>query len=117
MPAIGCILGTNGYIWIYSQTGDDQLATGHERKLMAILRNSILVLQKARIPIFKETILKVLDMQAETELEPRDMVENFEILAATARSMIEVEISQRQPIDFAALMEQVEQGDFIEVNE
>ena len=52
-----------------------------ERKLMAMLRNSILVLLKAKVPIFKDTILKVLDMQAETEIEPRDMLENFEVLA------------------------------------
>lgn len=48
---------------------------------MAILRNSILVLLKAKVPIFKDTILKVLDMQAETMIEPRDMLENFEVLA------------------------------------
>ena len=60
---------------------------------MAILRNSILVLQKARVPIFKDTVLKVLDMQAETEIEPRDMGENFEVLAQTAKTMIEAEIS------------------------
>ena len=51
---------------------------------MAILRNSILVLQKRRVPIFKDTILKVLDMQAETDIEPRDMLENAEILGSSA---------------------------------
>ena len=53
-------------------------------------------------------------MQAETEIEPRDMLENCEVLAQTAKAMIDVEISQKKPIDFAALMEQVEHGDFIE---
>ena len=48
---------------------------------MAILRNSILVLQKARVPIFRDTILRVLDMQAETEIEPKDMGGNYEVLA------------------------------------
>lgn len=67
---------------------------------MAILRNSILALQKSRIPIFKDTILKALDMQAETEIEPRDMIENYEILCQSAKSMIDIEISQRKPIDF-----------------
>lgn len=57
------------------------MASPLERKLMALLRNSILVLQKAGIPVFRDTILKVLDMQAETEIEPRDMVENYEVLA------------------------------------
>lgn len=76
------------------------MASPLERKLMALLRNSILVLQKAGIPVFKDTILKVLDMQAETEIEPRDMVENYEVLAQTAKAMIDIEISQRKPIDF-----------------
>ena len=62
-PAISCILGTNGYIWIYSaQAEENGGCSAHERKLMAILRNAILVLNKARTPIFKDTILKVLDM-------------------------------------------------------
>ena len=116
MPTISCILGTNGYIWIYTKVqAEDQSTSQLERKLMAILRNSILVLQKARVPVFKDTILKVLDMQAETDIEPRDMLENWEVLAQTARQMIEDEISRRKPIDFAALMEQVEQGDFVEI--
>ena len=114
-PPISCILGTNGYIWIFSKRSEDSAISQHERKLMAILRNSILVLQKARIPVFKDTILKVLDMQAEIEVEPRDMLENFEALAQTAKSMIEIEISQRKPIDFQAMLEQIEQGDFVEV--
>ena len=88
-PTISCILGTNGYIWIYSKQSEDRTLTQHERKLMAILRNSILVLQKRRIPIFKDTILKVLDMQAETDIEPRDMLENAEILGSSAQQMIE----------------------------
>ena len=83
---------------------------------MAILRNSILVLQKAKVPIFKDTILKVLDMQAQTEIEPRDMLENVELLADTAKTMIDAEIAQKKPIDFQALMAQVEAGDFVEVN-
>ena len=47
-PAIGCIIGTNGYIWIYSlQSKDQQNTCGvhpHERKLMSILRNAIVAL-------------------------------------------------------------------------
>ena len=81
-PSIGCILGTNGYIWIYSKQDEaDSFASPIERKLMAILRNSILVLQKARVPIFRDTILKVLDVQAETEIEPKDMADNYEVTA------------------------------------
>ena len=117
-PVISCILGTNGYIWIYKAGGNDQdgyTCNETERRLMAILRNSILVLQKARIPIFKDMILKVLDVQAETEIEAKDMLINHEVLAQAAKAMIDIEISQKKPIDFAALMEQVEHGDFVEV--
>ena len=100
-PTIGCILGTNGYVWIYSKQDEQESSpSALERKLMAILRNSILVLQRAKVPIFKETILKVLDMQAETEIEPRDMLENVEVLAQTAKAMIDIEIRQKKPIDF-----------------
>ena len=56
-------------------------------------------------------------MQAETEIEPRDMLENYEVLAQTAKAMIDIEISQRKPIDFQALMDQIEQGDFVEMTE
>ena len=115
-PTIGCILGTNGYIWIYSQSSENNMISAHERKLMALLRNSILVLQKAGIPVFRDTILKVLDMQAETEIEPRDMLENYEVLSVSARAMIDIEISQRKPIDFQALMDQIDQGDFVEMS-
>ena len=44
-------------------------------------------------------------MQAETEIEPRDMGENYEVLVQTAKAMIDREISMKKPIDFAALME------------
>ena len=57
------------------------------------------------MPIFRDTILKVLDIQAETEIEPKDMGENYEVLAQAAKAMIEREISMKKPIDFAALME------------
>jgi hypothetical protein len=56
---------------------------------MSILRNAILVLEKAKVPIFKETITKVLDSQQGFEVEPKDMLQNVESLSQTARDMIE----------------------------
>lgn len=62
-PSIGCILGTNGYIWIYALGDDDRVLTAIERTEMAILRNAIVALEKQKVPIFKDTIMKVLEEQ------------------------------------------------------
>ena len=86
-PAIGCILGTNGYIWIQAQCGDDRLPQPIERKLMAILRNCIIALDKAKLPIYKDTIMKVLDMQAETELDAKDILSNNELITSSAKQL------------------------------
>ena len=116
-PAIGCILGTNGYIWIHSLCKEDEVPTVEERRLMATLRNSILALERAKVPIFKDTIEHVLNKQADLELEPKQMVENYEELTVEAKAMIEEEISQKKPINFDKLLEQIEQGDFVDVEE
>ena len=84
-PAIGCILGTNGYIWIQAQCGDTRLPQPVERKLMAILRNCIVALDKAKLPIYKDTIMKTLEMQAETDLEPKDILSNVDLITQTAK--------------------------------
>lgn len=50
-PEIGCILGTNGYIWIHSMRSADQQVTLVERTRMAALRNAIVALEKQKVPI------------------------------------------------------------------
>ena len=51
---IQLIIGTNGYIWIScKQSGKE------EREAMAVLRNAIVCLQAAQLPIFRETIEQV----------------------------------------------------------
>jgi exosome complex RNA-binding protein Rrp4 len=55
-PPIGCIIGNNGYVWIYT-TQD----SGESRMRMASLRNAIACLERQKVPIFKETIVKVLE--------------------------------------------------------
>jgi exosome complex RNA-binding protein Rrp4 len=62
-PSIGCILGTNGYIWIYALGGEDAVPSPLERTLMATVRNAIVALEKSKIPIFRDTIVKVLEEQ------------------------------------------------------
>ena len=107
-PSVGCILGTNGYIWIYSQCGDDRKPHPLERKLMAILRNSIVALEKAKLPVYKETILRVLDVQAETDIEPKDILANIDLVTSKAKQLTESELAQRKPINFQHLLEQIE---------
>ena len=99
-PSVGCILGTNGYIWIYAQCGDQRRPEPHERKLMAILRNCIVALEKAKLPIYKETILRVLDMQAEEDIEPKDILSNVDIITSKAKQLTESELAQKKPINF-----------------
>ena len=99
-PSIGCILGTNSYVWIHSKCGDNARPHPIERKLMAILRNSIVALDKAKLPIYRETIMKVLDMQAETEIEAKDILSNIELMTSTAKQLTESELSQNKPINF-----------------
>ena len=62
-PGVGCILGTNGYIWINALGDDDKVPTAIERTEMATLRNAIVALEKQKVPIFKDTICKVLEEQ------------------------------------------------------
>ena len=56
-PSVGCILGTNGYVWIYANCYSSPKPSAQERSLMATLRNCIVALEKAKLPIYKETIL------------------------------------------------------------
>ncbi len=60
---------------------------------MAILRNSIVALEKAKLPIYKDTILRVLDMQAETDIEPKDILSDIDLITSSARQLTESELS------------------------
>ena len=79
---------------------------------MAILRNSIVALEKAKLPIYKETILRVLDVQAETDIEPKDILSNIDLVTSKAKQLTESELAQRKPINFQHLLEQIEGQDF-----
>ena len=68
-PCIGCIIGTNGYIWIEAprrkvEKGQETApVTLAERQRIAALRNAIIILDKQNLPIYKETILKIIEAQ------------------------------------------------------
>lgn len=72
-PPIGVIIGCNGYIWIEAcrPRGQDSSSLAlqpsttpiseQERVQIAILRNGIALLDKAKLPIYRDTILKVIE--------------------------------------------------------
>lgn len=105
-PAIGVIIGTNGYVWIEACRRNDSLTpvSEQERYQIAVLRNAICILDKAKVPIFKDTILKVVEEQQMAHVHPKDMFENSELMASGAVQMISEEIGSMKPIDIQQLM-------------
>lgn len=61
----GLIIGTNGYLWVYSaDVKERQVAasiSAEAREAMAQVRNAVLCLQNAQLPIFRDTIDCVLN--------------------------------------------------------
>lgn len=95
-PAIGMIIGTNGYIWIEACRRDDQAQVGiteMERYQISVLRNAVVILDKAKMPIFKDSILKVIEEQQHAQIHPKDMFTNRELMLASATELINSEIS------------------------
>lgn len=62
-PSIGVIIGANGYIWIEACRRAEQTEpiSEQERYQISVLRNAIVLLDKAKMPIFKDSILKVIE--------------------------------------------------------
>ena len=78
---VSCILGTNGYIWIQPSTQLGLAASSNVKTVseelrlrMSALRNAIVALEKAQIPIFRDTIQSVLDFQIKRAMSPKDML-------------------------------------------
>lgn len=66
---------------------------------MASLRNCIVALEREKIPIFKETIVKVLEKYIDLNIEPREILANCKQVCDSAKLMIELEINAQRPID------------------
>ena len=115
-PAIGVIIGCNGYVWIEAlrdrQAKQVAPVSEEERIKIAILRNAISLLDKAKLPIFRDIILKVIEEQQLTQTEPRDMLANSDAMLSSAVKMIDDEIGAMKPIDFQQIMRDMEQADF-----
>ena len=63
---------------------------------MAILRNAMLCLQQEQLPIFKDTILLVLEKVSESKIAAKDMLSHRELLCSSAKALISKEIEATQ---------------------
>lgn len=88
------ILGVNGYVWIH-QKGSEPVITPDAREKMSLLRNCVVSLEKAHIPIFKDTILKCLE--SASSLKAKDVIRNGERVTKEARKLVEKEVSMHMP--------------------
>ena len=55
---------------------------------MSIVRNAIVALEKAQIPIFRDTIAKTLESIARNKVSLKDILKNVELTTKEARDMI-----------------------------
>lgn len=81
-PEIGLIIGCNGYIWISAvrPKASSQSVSTQERSQIAVLRNAISLLDRAKLPIFRDTIVKVVEEQQFVDLQPSEMFANSDLM-------------------------------------
>ena len=71
--------------------------SGDLRTKMSIVRNGIVALEKAQIPIFRDTIAKTLESITRNKLSLKDILKNIEVTTKDARDMIQKEINAMKP--------------------
>jgi 3-methyladenine DNA glycosylase AlkD len=64
---------------------------------MSVVRNAIVALEKAQIPIFRDTIAKTLESVARNKLSLKDILKNIDVTTKDARDMIQKEINAMKP--------------------
>lgn len=78
-PAIRVIFGCNGYVWIdvirngQHQKPQETTVTEQERYQIAVLRNALTLLDRAGLPIFRDTVVKVIEEWQVAEMHPKYM--------------------------------------------
>lgn len=106
-PAIRVVIGCNGYIWIDVIRAASQQSTEisqQERYQIAVLRNAFSLLDRAHLPIFKDTIVKVIEEWQVSQMHPKQMLASAEELTKSAKEMVDKEIDAGRPIDVQKLM-------------
>ena len=112
----------NGYIWVQPS---EQLAISPSlqatkavpadlRTKMSLVRNAIIALEKAQIPIFRETIAKTLETVSRHKYAAGDVLKNIEVATKEAKDMIQREINTMKPQqNMLSMMAESNMQDFI----
>ena len=79
---------------------------------MAAVRNCIVALEREKIPIFKDTIVKVLEDFINLDFEPNQILSNCTQVCDSAKLLIEKEINAQRPIDMQKLINDIANEDF-----
>ena len=60
---------------------------------MSLARNVVLALDKAEVPIYRETIARAVEAVRRSKVAVRDIVKNYEIVTKEAKEMVQKEIN------------------------
>ena len=84
------------------------------RTKMSVVRNAIVALEKAQIPIFRDTIAKTLESIGRNKLSLKDILKNVEVTTKDARDMIQKEINAMKPQqNMMSMMSESAMNDFM----
>jgi len=60
---------------------------------MSLARNIVLALDKAEVPIYRETIARGVEAARRSKVATRDIVKNYEVVTKEAKEMVQKEIN------------------------
>jgi hypothetical protein len=60
---------------------------------MSLARNVVLALDKAEVPIYRETIARGVEAVRRNKVAVRDIVKNYEVVTKEAKEMVQKEIN------------------------
>ena len=60
---------------------------------MSLARNVVMALDKAEVPIYRETIAKGVEAVRRSKVAIRDIVKNYEVVTKEAKEMVQKEIN------------------------
>ena len=64
---------------------------------MSLARNVVLALDKAEVPIYRETIARAVEATKRSKVSVRDIVKNFELVTKDAKEIVQKEINLQRP--------------------
>ena len=60
---------------------------------MSLARNVVMALDKAEVPIYRETIARGVEAVRRSKVAVRDIVKNYEVVTKEAKEMVQKEIN------------------------